>query len=118
MSFLTRFHISAVLALTLGLASTAGAQHLIEVRGADAKYRYVDWNYTFPNGFVTDVFDVTRAVGNRWAVGVQSGVFRAGDAWNPQVGPLVKFNDRRGAWAASYRLGPQREFRVGRVVTF
>jgi hypothetical protein len=118
MSILTRFHVSAVLALTLGLASTAGAQHLIEVRGADTKYRYADWNYTFPSGFVADVFDVTRAIGKRWEVGVQSGFFRAGDAWNPQVGPLVKFNVGRGAWAASCRFGPQREFRVGRVVTF
>lgn len=180
-------------------AATAGAQHLLEVRGApDSKYRFVDWNYTFANGFVTDVFyvgvpgsnelnvgggyaikrgavvitplvyavigkeggergvkvallvmadkngwkvasflgnfspvsgevgvyqvldtlDVTRVIAKRWEVGLQSGFFKSGDAWNPQVGPLVKLNDKHGAWAASYRFGPQHEFRLGRVFAF
>ena len=178
--------------------SSAIAQNLVEVRGADTKYRYVDWSYTWKSAGVVDVFyigvpgsnelnlgggyafkrgrlvltplvyavigkedsqrgvkfavlasfekdgwkllsflgayarasgavrpyqvldtlDVTRTFAARWEAGVQSGFFRAGGAWNPQVGPLLKLNDRRGAWAVSYRFGPQREFRVGRVLTF
>jgi hypothetical protein len=169
---------------SLGSAPSAVGQHMLEVRGADTKYRYADWNYTWSNGVVADLFyvgvpgsnefnigggyaikrgplvitpliyavigkeggqrgvkvavlvaidkngwkllsflgdyilDFTRAVGKRWEIGVQSGFFRSGGAWNPQVGPLVKLNDRHGAWAASYRFGPQAEFRVGRVLTF
>jgi hypothetical protein len=187
-----------VLALVLGVAAAGEAQHLIELRGADTKYRYVDWNYTFANGVVADLFyvgvpgsnelnigggyaikrgavivtplvyavvgkegdqrgvkvavlilvdksgwklasflgnfisvsgdvlpyqvldtlDVTRVIGKQWELGVQAGFFKAGDAWNPQVGPLVKRNDRLGAWAASYRFGPQPEFRLGRTFAF
>jgi hypothetical protein len=66
---------------------------------------------------VLDTLDVTRAMG-RWEAGVQSGFFHAGSEWNVQVGPVLKRNDRLGAWAASYRFGQQPEFRVGRVLTF
>jgi hypothetical protein len=188
---------AAVLSILVG-QSSAIAQNLVEVRGADTKYRYVDWSYTWKSAAVVDVFyigvpgsnelnlgggyafkrgrlvltplvyavfgredsqrgvkvavlasfekdgwkllsffgayarasgavrpyqvldtlDVTRTFAARWEAGVQSGFFRAGGAWNPQVGPLLKLNDRRGAWAISYRFGPQREFRAGRVLTF
>jgi hypothetical protein len=67
---------------------------------------------------VLDTLDVTRAIGRRWEAGVQSGFFHSGDAWNPQVGPLVKLNDRFGAWAVSYRFGTEQEFRFGRVLIF
>jgi hypothetical protein len=187
---------ASVLLLGLLLVPRAFGQHVVEVRGADTKYRFADWNYTFPNGPVMDVFyvgvpgsnevnagggyafkrgglvvtplvygvigmegaqsgvkvallvsvdkagwkllsflgdylpisgevesylvldtlDFTRAIGKRWELGVQAGFFKTGDAWNPQIGPLVKFNDRLGAWAASYRFGPDNEFRVGRVL--
>jgi hypothetical protein len=188
-----------VLAFAVGVAATAGAQHLVELRGApDSEYRFVDWSYTFANGLVSDVFyvgvpgsnelnigggyaikrgavvitplvyavigkeggqrglkvaalvqvdshgwkvssfvggfvsvsgdvgayqvldtlDLTRAIDKRWEVGVQAGFFKSGGAWNPQVGPLVKLDDPYGAWAMSYRFGPQREFRVGRVLVF
>jgi hypothetical protein len=188
-----------VVALALFLfAPVAAAQHMLEVRGADTKYRYVDWNFSFSNGAVVDVFyvgvpgsnelnvgggyaikrgalvvtplaylvvgkeggqrgvklavlvtfdkagwkvvsflgdyiqaagdvepyqvldtlDITRVVGKRWEAGLQSGFFRTGGTWSPQVGPLLKLNDSHGAWAASYRFGPQNEFRVGRVLTF
>jgi len=186
-----------VAAVLCGQSSAAG-QNLVEVRGADTKYRYVDWNYTWKSAAVVDVFyigvpgsnelnvgggyaikagrllltplvyavigkedsqrgvkfavlasfekdgwkllsflgayarasgevrpyqvldtlDLTRTFAARWEAGVQSGFFRTGGAWNPQVGPLLKLNDRRGAWAVSYRFGPQREFRAGRVLTF
>lgn len=187
---------AVALFLSLSLAPIAAGQHVVEVRGADTKYRFADWNYTGPAGSVVDVFyvgvpgsnelnvgagwafkkgafvvtplayavagkedgqlglklallvaadrggwklaafladyipasgdvesyvvldtlDFTRAIGKRWELGVQAGFFRTGDAWNPQIGPLVKFNDRLGAWAASYRFGPDNEFRVGRVL--
>jgi hypothetical protein len=176
----------------------AAAQGMFELRGADTKYRYVDFNYTFKNSVVADLFyigvpgsnefnvgagyavkrgrlvltplayavfgkegsqrgvkvamlvsyekdgwkllsflghyipasgavrsyqvmdtlDFTRTIGKRWEVGVQSGFFHSEGAWNPQTGPLLKLNDRHGAWAVSYRFGPQKEFRAGRVLTF
>jgi len=187
-----------VIAAVLCGQSNAAGQNLVEARGADTKYRYVDWNYTWKSAAVVDIFyigvpgsnelnlgggyaikagrlvltplvyvvigkedsqrgvkvallasfekdgwkllsflgayaqasgavrpyqvldtlDFTRAIGSRWEAGIQSGFFHTGGAWNPQVGPLLKLNDRHGAWAVSYRFGPQREFRVGRVLTF
>ena len=67
---------------------------------------------------VLDTLDLTRTIGARWEAGVQAGFFHASDAWNAQVGPVLKLNDHLGAWAASYRFGDQNEFRVGRVLTF
>ena len=67
---------------------------------------------------VLDTADLTRVLGRRWELGLQSGFFRSGGAWNAQAGPLLKLNDARGAWAASYRFGQQKEFRVGRVLVF
>ena len=67
---------------------------------------------------VLDTADLTRTLGRRWELGLQSGFFRSGGAWNAQAGPLLKLNDARGAWAASYRFGQQKEFRVGRVLVF
>ena len=67
---------------------------------------------------VLDTADLTRTLGKWWELGVQAGFFRSGGAWNTQVGPLLKLNDSRGAWAASYRFGQQKEFRVGRVLVF
>lgn len=67
---------------------------------------------------VLDTADLTRTLGSSWELGVQAGFFRSGGAWNTQVGPLLKWNDPRGAWAASYRFGQQKEFRVGRVFVF
>ncbi len=178
--------------------SPAVGQHLVELRGADTKYRYLDWNYTWGNAAVVDVFyvgvpgsnelnvgggyafkqghlvvtprlyavigkeesqrgikvavlvsferqgwkvlsflghylpvsgavgayqvmdvlDVTRTLGTRVEAGIESGFFRQGGEWNQQAGPLLKLNDRHGAWAVSYRFGSEDEFRVGRVVTF
>jgi hypothetical protein len=189
---------AVVLLLALSVVPIAAGQHMVEVRGADTKYRYADWNYSCAKGAVADVFyvgvpgsnefnvgggyafkhgglvvtplvygvvgkeggqrgvklallvsvdkggwkllaflgdyipvsgdvesyqvldtlDLTRVIGKRWEVGVQAGFFRASGSWNPQVGPLVKLNDRFGAWAVSYRFGPDNEFRAGRVLTF
>lgn len=187
-----------VIVTTFCSCVSAAAQNLVEVRLADSKYRYVDWNYTWKSGAVVDLFyvgvpgsnefnlgggynfkrgplvltplvyavigkedsqrgvkvallaafdkggwkllsfigsyfpvsgsvthyevldtlDFTRTLGRRWDVGIQSGFFHSGDAWSPLVGPVLKLNDHLGAWAVSYRFGPQNEFRVGRVLTF
>ncbi len=182
----------------LGCCS-ALAQNMLEVRGADSKYRYVDWTFPAYKSVVADLFyvgvpgsnefnlgggytfkparclmftplaylvigkeagqrgvkagmliilernqwkanvflahyapvhgqvtsyqvldtgDVTRVILKRWEAGISSGFFHANTNWNPQVGPLVKLNDRLGAWGLSYRFGPQRELRVTRVVVF
>jgi hypothetical protein len=188
----------ALVAVAALSQSTAAAQNVVEVRAADTKYRYVDWNYTFAKAAVVDVFyvgvpdsnelnvgggyafkrgrlvltpllyavfgkeesqrgvkvallasfelngwkllsfighyapvtgsvrsyqvldtlDLTRTIGTRWEAGLQAGFFRADEAWNTQVGPLLKLNDRLGAWAISYRFGNENEFRLGRVLTF
>lgn len=67
---------------------------------------------------VLDTADLTRTLGGPWELGLQAGFFRAGGAWNTQIGPLLKRNDGRGAWAVSYRFGHEKEFRVGRVIVF
>ena len=36
----------------------ASAQHYLEVRLADPQYRFLDWNYTFSNSAIVDVFYV------------------------------------------------------------
>jgi len=187
----------AVAAICL-LLQAAAAQNMIEVRGADTKYRYADWNYTFHNSAIIDLFyvgvpgsnefnlgggrafkigdltlsplvyavfgkedgqrglkfallaayaegswrfnsfvgqylpisggvssyqvldtlDFSRMLDKRWELGVSSGFFHASHAWNPQVGPMLKINDRHGSWAVSYRFGPQDEFRIGRIFLF
>jgi hypothetical protein len=188
--------------LALGVLCTlcwqAAAQNIIELRGADTKYRYADWNYTFANSAVIDLFyvgvpgsnefnlgggyafkagkltinpllyavlgkegsqrglklallvmfekegwklnsfiahyarlsgdvrhyqvmdtlDFSKVLGKRWEVGISNGFFHADGKWNPQIGPLLKFNDRLGAWGASYRFGPQKEFRLTRLFAF
>ncbi len=175
----------------------ASAQHFFEARLADPQYRYVDWNYTFSNAAIVDVFyvgvpgsdeinlgggfgvkpsewftvspllyavfdahrgqrgvkiavlasfarerwkasgflghyarvsgdvesyqvldtlDATRTVGAHLELGISGGFFHAEHEWNPLVGPLVKWNDRLGSWAVSYRFGDENEFRAARVV--
>jgi len=46
-----------VLFFLLGVRA-ASAQHYFEARGADTKYRYLDWNYTFSKAVVVDCFYV------------------------------------------------------------
>lgn len=193
-----RIKITLLIILSFWLAGRqALAQHYFEARGANTKYRYFDWNYTFSNSAIVDLFyvgvpgsnefnlgggyglkpkpsltiaplayavigkeggqrgvkiavlvtmdkggwrlngfvghfapisgdvahyqvldtlDVSRLFLNRWEIGISNGFFHADRKWNPQIGPLVKLNDRLGSWNLSYRFGPQRELRVSRVV--
>ncbi|MBZ5500101.1 MAG: hypothetical protein LAP85_27210 [Acidobacteriia bacterium] len=173
------------------------AQHYFEARGANTKYRYADWNYTFHNSAIVDLFyvgvpgsnefnlgggygfkpaqfltiapmayaviakeagqrgvkiallimfdkdgwrinsflghfvpisgdvahyqvldtlDASKVIRRRWEVGISNGFFHADGKWNPQVGPLLKLNDRLGSWSVSYRFGPQNELRFTRVL--
>ena len=46
------------LAVPLLVCSPAAAQHYFEVRIADPQYRYFDWNYTFSNSAIVDLFYV------------------------------------------------------------
>ncbi len=177
----------------------AMAQNAVEIRGADSKYRFVDWTFPAYKSFVVDLFyvgvpgsnefnlgggytlkpspslivvplvyavigkeggqrgikiaalvlfekagwkanvflahfaplsgevsryqvldtgDLTRTFWKRWEAGISNGFFHAGGSWSPQVGPLVKLNDRLGSWGLSYRFGPQRELRATRVILF
>jgi hypothetical protein len=185
-------------AAVLVMFSQAMAQNIIELRGANTKYRYADWNYTFKNSVVADLFyvgvpgsnefnlgggyafklgkwtvnpllyavlgkegsqrgvkmallvmfekdgwklnsflahyarlsgevqkyqvldtlDFSKVVGKRWEIGISNGFFHADGKWNPQVGPLLKLNDKWGSWGVSYRFGPQKEFRATRLFAF
>jgi hypothetical protein len=192
--------IKAIIFVTLVISARQGlAQHYLEVRGADTKYRYFDWNYTFHNSAIVDMFyvgvpgsnefnlgggyglkpkpsltiaplayavigkeagqrgvkiallvmfeksgwkansffghferiagdvadyqvldtlDFSRVIHGPLEVGFSSGFFHAGGTWNPQNGPLLKLNDRFGAWYASYRFGPENELRFSRNFLF
>lgn len=69
-------------------------------------------DYTF-----VDALDLTRSLG-KWELGVSTGLFATGgdEVW--MVGPTVKRNDSRGAWAAAARFGDDTEYRVLRVFVF
>jgi hypothetical protein len=47
-----------LVALALLLAAPAGAQTLVELRGSNTKYRFVDVNHTFGSGLVLDALYV------------------------------------------------------------
>ena len=56
--------------LMLLLFARAGlAQHYLEARGADTEYRYFDWNYTFSNSAIVDVFYVGVPDSNEFNMG-------------------------------------------------
>ncbi len=60
----------ACLFLVLSLAARQGlAQHYLEVRAADTKYRYFDWNYTFSNSAIVDLFYVGVPGSNEFNLG-------------------------------------------------
>lgn len=47
----------------------AAAQNLVEIRAADTRYRYVDWNYTFGNAAVVDAFYIGVPGSNEFNLG-------------------------------------------------
>jgi hypothetical protein len=54
-----RNSIKTAVFLALWLAGSQGwGQHYFEVRGANTRYRYFDWNYTFANSVIVDAFYV------------------------------------------------------------
>ena len=56
--------------LTLLLAgSQASAQSVLELRGADSKYRYADWSYTFHRSIIADLFYVGVPGSNEFNIG-------------------------------------------------
>jgi hypothetical protein len=98
--------LGALLAVDRGGWRAAGfAGHFFRTSGEVADYTFVD------------ALDVTRAFG-RWELGASTGVFATGGDATWLVGPTVKRNDRRGAWAASARFGDDTEFRLLRILTF
>ena len=58
-----------VLAAFLLAGVPAFAQNYLEFRGADTKYRFADWSYTFKNSAVVDVFYVGVPGSNEFNVG-------------------------------------------------
>ena len=63
--------------LALWLAGFQGfGQHFFEVRGADTKYRYADWNYTFTNSVIVDLFYVGVPGSNEFNLGAATGSSR------------------------------------------
>ena len=60
----------SILLIALMLAGQqAFAQHYLEVRGASTKYRYFDWNYTFSNSALLDMFYVGVPGSNEFNLG-------------------------------------------------
>lgn len=77
--------------------------------------QYIRLSGDVGNYQVLDTLDASRVIGRRWEIGMSNGFFHADGEWNPQVGPLLKLNDRFGSWSVSYRFGPQNELRAGRT---
>ena len=51
------------------LGRQAEAQHVFEFRGADTKYRYIDWNFSFPNSAIIDLFYIGVPGSNEFNLG-------------------------------------------------
>ena len=76
---------------------TAAGQNLVEIRGADTKYRYVDWNYTWGPGAVVDVFYVGVPGSNELNVGGGYAIRRGPLILTPLVYAVVGKEDRSAA---------------------
>jgi hypothetical protein len=68
--------------------------------------------YTF-----VDSLDLTHVFG-RCEVGLSTAAYRTEGEVFWVSGPLFKWNDHLGAWAASERFGDEREFRIVRTIDF
>ena len=67
--------------------------------------------------FLCDSLDVMRVV-KSWEVGASLGFFAQDNANSWKLGPMLKHNDQRGAWAVSLRGGTDFELRISRVFVF
>lgn len=67
---------------------------------------------------VLDTWDTTYALSKRFDAGTSIGFFLQDGKWNPQVGPVLKINDKLGSYSVSYRVGTGRELRFGRTFIF
>ncbi len=66
-----------------------------------------------------DIGDVTRAVSKRYDIGLSTTFFCQHSECDVKTGPLVRRNDKLGAWEVSYRFGKEtNEFRVSRTFSF
>lgn len=94
------------LAVLLLAQAPAAAQHYVEFRGADTKYRFLDWSYTFKNAAVVDLFYVGVPGSNEFNLGGGYS-FRRGRF---SVTPL--------AYAVLGREGGQRGVKLALLVSF
>ncbi|OGE77826.1 MAG: hypothetical protein A2751_02140 [Candidatus Doudnabacteria bacterium RIFCSPHIGHO2_01_FULL_46_14] len=69
-------------------------------------------SYTF-----LDALELARSV-KQFEIGVSTGFVHMERNWNPLVGPVVKFNDKSGAWSLSVRSGSETEIRLTRTFNF
>ena len=88
-----------------GWKALAFAGHFFRASGGVSDYTFLD------------ALDLTRAVG-RWELGASAGAYHTGGDLSWLLGPTVKRNDRRGAWAASARFGSDTELRLLRTLSF
>jgi hypothetical protein len=97
---------SVILALLLG-GRQGLAQHSLEGRIADTEYRYFDWNYTFSNSALVDVFYVGVPGSNEFDLG-------GGYGFKPKpslmIAPL--------AYAVIGKEGGQRGVKIALLVVF
>ena len=103
-----RISIKASVLVALLLGGQQGlAQHSLEGRIADTEYRYFDWNYTFSNSALVDVFYVGVPGSNEFNLG-------GGYGFKPEpslmIAPL--------AYAVIGKEGGQRGVKIALLVVF
>jgi len=81
------------------------AGHFFPVRGDIPAYTFVD------------SLDLTRKFG-RWELGTSAAAYEDEGDIVRVAGPVLKWRDRLGTWAAAARFGDQTEFRVVRTLAF
>ena len=79
--------------------------HFFPVRGEVSAYTFVD------------TLDLTRVV-RSFEIGASASAYRYEGEIVRVIGPVFKWNDRQGTWAASARFGDASEFRVVRSLSF
>jgi hypothetical protein len=88
-------------------APEVSAQHMFELRGADTRYRYLDWNYTFANSALVDLFYVGVPGSNEFNLGGGFG-FKVGPGL--MIAPLV--------YAVIGKEGSQRGVKIAVLIFF